>query len=210
MAARARLTTTHSAGFAVHAFLLAALLTACGDNRAPAPTLDVVDATLTTSDGQYAFQARSFYTDPDRETYNLSLLAEAPGINVWVAPFGLTGQLQVWTESEGRRVEFVPDNAFYEADYQNQQLLHAFEDEAYDRDGRPMATLTYAVPDDLTGLLYTMSGRVVFSEDAAERIRNSEDTVHRFYFEFAVDGRPYVADVAVRLDVVMDTTEGVP
>ncbi len=189
--------------------LTAVLLSACGDNRAPAPKMEVVSATLTTSDGQYEFRARSFHTDPDRETYNVGLLATPPGIEVWVAPLGLTGKLQVWTES-GAPVEFVEDNVFYEADYRDQQLLSAFEDEAFDHEGLPLPTLIYVVPDDLEGLVYQMSGRVVFSDEAADYIRSTRDVVHRFYFEFTVDGKPYVADLAFRLDVVMDTTEGVP
>lgn len=172
--------------------------------------MDVVRATLTTSDGQYDFRTRSFYTDPDRETYNLALLAEPPGLQVWVAPFGLTSKLQVWTESPDARVEFVKDNVFYEADFRDQRLLGASEDEAFDREGRPMATLIFDVPEDMEGLLYTMSGRTVFSDEAVDYIRSTREVVHRFYFEFAVDGKPYVADVAFRLDVVMDTTEGVP
>ena len=211
MVKRARMTTSGSPLVAIGAALGAAvLLSACGQDRAPAPRLEIVGATLTTSDGQYDFRARSFYTDPDRKTYNLHLLAEPPGLQVWVAPFGLAARLQVWAEAPNKRVEFVMDNVFYESDFRDQQLLPAFEDEAHDRDGRPMATLIYVVPDDLAGLLYTMSGRTVFTEDAEDRIRNMRDVVHRFYFEFAVDGKPYVADLAFRLDVVMDTTEGVP
>ena len=190
--------------------LAAILLGACGDGRAPAPKLEIVNATLTTSDGQYDFRARSFHTDPDRETYNLGLLATPPGMEVWIAPFGLTSRLQVWTESAEAEVEFVIDNVFYEADFRDQQMLAASEGEATDQEGRPLPTLVYIVPDDLEGLVYTMSGRVVFSDEAADYIRSTRDVVHRFYFEFAVDGKPYVADVAFRLDVVMDTTEGVP
>ena len=89
-------------------------------------------------------------------------------------------------------------------------MLAAFEEEATDRDGRPLPTLVYSVPERLSSLLYTMSGRAVFSDEAADRIRDMGDEVHRFYFEFAVDGKPYVVDVAVRLSVVMDTLEGVP
>ena len=198
-------------GWRIRAFILtAALLSACGDNRAPAPRLEVVSATLTTSDGQYEFRARSFHTDPDRETYNLGLLATPPGLEVWVAPLGLTSRLQVWTESHDAEVAFVKDNVFYEADFRDQQMLDAFEDEAYDQEGRPMATLLYIVPDELEALVYQMSGRVVFPDESADYIRSTRDVVHRFYFEFAVDGKPFVADVAFRLDVVMDTTEGVP
>ncbi len=131
-------------------------------------------------------------------------------MEVWVAPFGLTSRLQVWTESPDAEVEFVMDNVFYEADFRDQQLLAAAEEEATDNNGRPLPTLGFTVPERLSGLLYTMSGRAVFSEEAADRIRGMRDEVHRFYFEFAVDGKPYVADIAVRLDVVMDTTEGVP
>lgn len=190
--------------------LTAATLGACGDDRAPAPKMEIVNATLTTSDGQYEFRATAFHSDPDRETYNLALLATPPGLEVWVAPFGLTSRLQVWTESPDAEVEFVIDNVFYEADFRDQQMLAAFEDEATDRDGRPLPTLTFTAPQRVSSLLYTMSGRAVFSEEAADRIRGMRDEVHRFYFEFAVDGKPYVADIAVRLDVVMDTTEGVP
>ncbi len=190
--------------------LSVALLAACGGDRAPAPKMEIVSATLTTSDGQYEFRATAFHSDPDRETYNLGLLATPPGLEVWVAPFGLTSRLQVWTESPDAEVEFVIDNVFYEADFRDQRMLTAFEDEATDHDGRPLPTLTYTVPERLSGLLYTMSGRAVFTEDAAERIRSMGEEVHRFYFEFAVDGKPYVVDIAVRLDVVMDTTEGVP
>ena len=188
----------------------ALLLGACGDNRAPAPKMEVVNATLTTSDGQYPFRARSFHIDPDRETYNLGLLATPPGMEVWVAPFGLTSRLQVWTESPDSEVEFVIDNVFYESDFRDQQMLAAFEDEATDIDGRPLPTLTFSAPERVSSLLYTMSGRAVFSDEAADRIRDRGDEVHRFYFEFAVDGKPYVVDVAVRLSVVMDTLEGVP
>ena len=188
----------------------AVLVGGCADDWAPAPKLEVVSATLTTSDGQYEFRARSFHTDPDRETYNLGLLATPPGLEIWVAPFGLTSRLQVWAESPDTEVEFVKDNVFYEADFRDQQLLSAFEDEAFDNEGRPMATLVYVVPEDLQALVYQMSGRVVFSDEAADYIRSTRDVVHRFYFEFAVDGKPYVADLAFRLDVVMDTTEGVP
>ncbi len=190
--------------------LTALLLSACGDDRAPAPKMEVVSATLTTSDGQFQFRARSFHSDPDRETYNLGLLATPPGLEVWVAPFGLTSRLQVWTESPDAEVEFVIDNVFYEADFRDQQMLSAFEDEATDHEGRPLPTLTFSAPERLSRLLYTMSGRAVFTEEAAERIRSMGDEVHRFYFEFSVDGKPYVADIAVRLDVVMDTTEGLP
>ncbi len=190
--------------------LTAALLGACGGDRAPAPTMEIVKATLTTSDGQYEFRTAAFHTDPDRETYNLGLLAEPPGLEVWIAPFGLTSRLQVWTESPDAVVEFVADNVFYEADFRDQQMLAAFEDEATDLEGRPLPTLIYSVPQRLQSLLYTMSGRAVFTDEAADRIRGMREEVHRFYFEFAVDGKPYVADVAVRLDVVMDTTEGVP
>ncbi len=207
MVMRARLSMSGRSLLAVGAVIL---FGACADDQAPAPKLEIVSATLTTSDGQHEFAARSFHTDPERETYNLALLAEPPGLQVWVAPFGLTAKLQVWTESPDAEVEFVRDNVFYEADFRDQQLLGAFEDEAYDQQGRPMATLTYIVPDDLQGLVYTMSGRVVFTDEAADYIRSTRDVVHRFYFEFAVDGRPYVADVAFRLDVVMDTTVGVP
>ncbi len=190
--------------------LTSVLLGACGSDRVPAPRMEVVNATLTTSDGQHEFRTQSFFTDPDRDTYNLALYAEPPGLQVWIAPFGLTSKIQVWTESEGAKVEFVIDNVFYEADYRDQQILGAYVDEAFDQEGRPMPTLIYFVPDELQGILYTMSGRIVFPDEAADYIRSTRDVVHRFYFEFAVDGKPYVADVAFRLDVVMDTTEGVP
>ena len=190
--------------------LAVALLGACGGDKAPAPKMAIVNATLTASDGQYEFRTISFPNDPDRGTYNLNLLAEPPGLQVWVAPFGLTSRLQVWTESPAAEVEFVIDNVFYEADFRDQQMLAASEEEARDQDGRPMPTLVFSVPEKLSSLLYTMSGRAVFTDEAADRIRQMRDEVHRFYFEFAVDGRPYVADIAVRLDVVMDTTEGVP
>ncbi len=189
---------------------IAAMLAIAGcAERSPAPRLEIVEATLTTSDGQYEFRARSFYWDADRDTYNLTLLAAAPGLRVWVAPFGLTSKMQVWSESQAD-VEFVTDNVFYEADYRDQRMLAAFEDEAFDSEGRPLPTLIYIVPDRLQNLLYTMSSAVIFTDEAADRIRSMRDEVHRFYFEFAVDGKPYVADIAIRLDVVMDVAVAVP
>ncbi len=189
--------------------IASSILVACIE-RAPAPKLEVVQATLTTSDGQYEFRARSFYTDPDRDTYNVALLAEPPGLRVWVKPFGLSGTLMVYSESPDTEVEFVLDNVFYEADYRDQQLLGTFVDETVDRNGQPVPTLNYIMPEKLHALVYTMSNSVVFTEEAADRIRTMRDEVHRLYFEFAVDGQPYVADIAVRLDVVMDVTEGIP
>ena len=185
----------------------ALLLSACGERR-PAPQLEIVNATLTTSAGQFDFRTESRHSNKDADTWNLTLVAEPPGLRVAVLPAGLTGLLMVSAESDSPDVSFVYESTFYELNFRDQQLLSTRDAMVSDREGRMIPAIHFTLPEQLDGLI--APDDTTLRSPSADRIRAMKDDVHRLYFEFAVDGAPHVVDVAFRLDVGTDWDVAVP
>ena len=185
----------------------AVLLAACAERR-PAPQLKIVDATLTSSNGEFEFRTLSRHSNEDADTWNLRLIAEPPGLLVTVSPTGQSGLLMVSGDGNTPEVSFVYDNAFYELNFRDQQMLATRDAEVSNMEYERIPAIHFTLPEILDGLI--APDDTTLRSRSADRIRAMKDDVHRLYFEFAVDGAPYVVDVSFRLDVGADWDVAVP
>lgn len=125
-----------------------------------------------------------------------------------VLPTGLTGLLMVSGDGESPEVSFVYDNAFYELNFRDQQMLATRDAAVSNREGQKIPAIHFTLPEQLDGLI--APDDTTLRSQSADRIRAMKDDVHRLYFEFAVDGTPHVVDVRFRLDVGTDWDVAVP
>ena len=189
-----------NSGFKLFIILISSLLLAsCLDARHH-PYLDVIEAT-----------AGSPYGDIElikREAAEWRGSSYDAGENMRMK--GSNGNNKAYFEGHGERGRFMftlgpnwevifTEGVKYETNWGRKESLIIIKKDKKKRNGKYLQSIDFTPPARLYS--YDFKSHSI-SNESAEKIRDDEDTIHRFIIPYTIDGKPYVFDTSYKVKVV--------